>query len=187
MRRRSIRATEPPPGLIYEPEFISRVDEETLLTRFDSLSFNKVEMRGFIARREVIHYGWDYLYDEWKIEPTLPLPSFLEPLRANVAARIGVEPESLAEVLVSKYPPGAGIGWHRDAPMFGETVAGVSVGSRCVLRFRRMSKEEIVTWKQEVASRSLYLLEGAARRIWQHSIDSTPELRYSITFRTLRG
>jgi alkylated DNA repair dioxygenase AlkB len=31
------------------------------------------------------------------------------------------------------------------------------------------------------------VLAGAARTAWQHSIPPTKELRYSITFRTLRS
>jgi alkylated DNA repair dioxygenase AlkB len=34
---------------------------------------------------------------------------------------------------VQRYPPGATIGWHRDAPAF-ETVIGVSLASACRLR-----------------------------------------------------
>jgi len=30
---------------------------------------------------------------------------------------------------VTRYPPGAAIGWQRDAPMFGPTVVGVSLGA----------------------------------------------------------
>jgi hypothetical protein len=35
--------------------------------------------------------------------------------------------------------------------------------------------------------RSGYLLSGAARYAWQHSIPPTKALRYSITFRTLKA
>ena len=38
----------------------------------------------------------------------------------------------------------------------------------------------------ELEPRSAYQLNGASRWRWQHSIPPTPELRYSITFRTLR-
>ena len=39
----------------------------------------------------------------------------------------------LAEVLVTEYTAGAGIGWHRDAPPFG-IVAGVSLAGHCRMR-----------------------------------------------------
>jgi alkylated DNA repair dioxygenase AlkB len=41
-------------------------------------------------------------------------------------------------------------------------------------------------WEVLLEPRSAYALTGAARWSWQHSIPATKELRYSITFRTLR-
>jgi alkylated DNA repair dioxygenase AlkB len=34
--------------------------------------------------------------------------------------------------------------------------------------------------------RSIYVMRDAARSRWQHSIPAVDEMRYSITFRTLR-
>ena len=39
----------------------------------------------------------------------------------------------------------------------------------------------------DLAPRSIYSLSGDARWGWQHAISPTPGLRYSITFRSLRG
>jgi DNA oxidative demethylase len=39
----------------------------------------------------------------------------------------------------------------------------------------------------ELEPRSVYVFAGAARSEWQHSIPPAKELRYSITFRTLRS
>ena len=38
----------------------------------------------------------------------------------------------------------------------------------------------------ELPPRSIYLLTGAARTDWQHTIPPVKEVRWSITFRTLR-
>jgi alkylated DNA repair dioxygenase AlkB len=38
-----------------------------------------------------------------------------------------------------------------------------------------------------VEPRSAYLLRGAARTEWEHSIPAVDTLRYSITFRSLRS
>ena len=97
------------------------------------------------------------------------------------------EPEALAQALVSRYPEGAGIGWHRDAPMFGAKVAGVSLLSGCRMRFQRGKGEERRVFDLELPPRSAYVLAGAARSSWQHSIPATKSLRYSITFRTLKN
>jgi DNA oxidative demethylase len=54
------------------------------------------------------------------------------------------------------------------------------------LRFQRGKGEARRVWEVVLAPRSGYVLAGDARRSWQHSIRPTTELRYSITFRTLR-
>ena len=89
-------------------------------------------------------------------------------------------------MLVTEYGPGAGIGWHRDKAVFGETV-GVSLLSPCVLRLRRKVGER--KWERgnlTAEPRSAYLLSGPARSEWEHSIPPVDALRYSITFRNLR-
>src|SRR5205823_5561673 len=97
----------------------------------------------------------------------------------------GVEAADFAEVLVTEYKPGAGIGWHRDAPPFG-IVAGVSLGSPCRMRFRQIQPEAPRAVAVDLPARSIYLLTGSARKDWQHMIPPVPELRWSLTFRTLR-
>jgi alkylated DNA repair dioxygenase AlkB len=99
---------------------------------------------------------------------------------------MSVPEEAIQEVLVTRYPPGAGIGWHRDAPMFGATVLGVSLAGCCRMRFQRTVGGERHTTEAVLRPRSSYVLTGAARFAWQHSIPSTKELRFSITFRTLK-
>jgi alkylated DNA repair dioxygenase AlkB len=93
----------------------------------------------------------------------------------------------LAQILVTRYPPGATIGWHRDAPMFGPTVVGVSFLSSCRIRFQRQHEGRRQVFEVDLQPRSGYILGGAVRSAWQHSIPPTKSLRYSITFRTLRN
>lgn len=142
-------------------------------------------MRGQVARRRVAHFGWRYGYATWAIAPGPPLPPFLEPLRVGAAALAGAAPGALAEVLVTEYPPGAAIGWHRDAPAFGDVV-GVSLLAPCRLRFRRGTGRAAATWEIVLEPRSAYLLSGGARWAWQHSIPAVKAPRYSVTLRTLR-
>ena len=140
------------------------------------------QFRGQVARRRTTHFGWPSGYETWRIEPGPPIPDFLLALRARAAAVAAVAAEDLVEVLVTHYPPGAGIGWHRDAPMFGSPVVGISLSSACVMKLRKKLGEGFA---QSLAPRSLYLLGGAARTQWQHSIPPTKDLRYSVTMRTL--
>ncbi|HEX2274009.1 MAG TPA: alpha-ketoglutarate-dependent dioxygenase AlkB [Acidimicrobiales bacterium] len=142
-------------------------------------------MHGQAARRTVLHFGYLYDYEGWKLTPTEPLPPSLEWLRERAADLVGVEADDFAETLVTRYPPGAGIGWHRDAPLFGPQVVGVSLLAPCSLRFQRRSSDVRRVYALELAPRSAYVLSGAARWSWQHSIPTTKSLRYSVTFRTL--
>jgi hypothetical protein len=65
-----------------------------------------------------------YSYQSWKLVPTDPFPYELGWLQQRAAALASLDPEEFAQILVSRYPPGATIGWHRDAPMFGAKVVG---------------------------------------------------------------
>ncbi len=177
---------EEPAGLRYEPEFVSVEEETTVLTALDEIGFVQVRMRGQVARRTVRHFGYDYGYESWQLTPTDPLPASLGWLRDRCAAFAAVTPDELAQILVTRYPPGATIGWHRDAPMFGPDVVGVSLGADCRMRFQRNVGGQRRVYELRLAPRSAYVLSGAARSAWQHSIPPVSHLRYSITFRTLR-
>ena len=110
-------------------------------------------------------------------------------MRDRAAAFGGLKPGELQHALVTEYTPGAAIGWHRDRPVFGDVV-GVSLVSSCRFRFRRPLAPPRSGWERaavHLASRSAYLLRGPARSEWEHSIPPAEELRYSVTFRTVRG
>jgi DNA oxidative demethylase len=178
--------SELPEGLVYREEFVSAGEEQLLLAVIEALDFRAVEMRGQTARRTVRHFGLDYAYESGELVPTDPLPAEMEWLRERCGALIEREPRDLVQILVSRYPAGAGIGWHRDAPMFGSRIAGVSLLAPCRMRFQRTVGGERSTAAIELAPRSAYVLAGKARWSWQHSIPATEALRYSITFRTLK-
>lgn len=175
----------PPDGFRYLPEFIDAEEEMALLAEVRALEYASIEMRGQVARRRVVHFGWRYGYESFRIEPGPPIPETFHPLRARAAALIAVPDDALAEVLVTEYAPGATIGWHRDAPPFG-IVVGVSLLGACRMRFQRGTGEGRETCAVELAPRSAYVLAGAARWAWQHTIPATRVTRYSITFRTLQ-
>jgi DNA oxidative demethylase len=179
-------ASDLPEGFRYYGDILSPEDEATLLAGLRSLAFGEVRMRGQVARRRTIHFGWTYGYETWRVEPGPVIPDFLLGLRARAAALASVEPEALAEVLVTHYPPGAGIGWHRDAPAFG-VVVGVSLLGACRFRFQQGRDTARRARAIVLAPRSAYVLAGAARWQWQHAITPGREERYSVTFRTLRA
>jgi alkylated DNA repair protein (DNA oxidative demethylase) len=174
-----------PAGFAYHPDVIGEDDEHALAAGIGALSFSEIRMRGQVARRRTVHFGWLYGYESWRIEPGPPIPDFLLAFRERAAALTGLAADRFVEVLVTEYAPGAGIGWHRDAPMFG-VVVGLSLLAPCRFRFQRGKGEARETCVVTLAPRSAYVLDGEARWRWQHSIPPMPALRYSVTFRTLR-
>jgi DNA oxidative demethylase len=176
---------EQPPGLRYLPDLLDPSQEAALLDRMRTLQYAEVRMHGQVARRVVRHYGVDYDYDTARTTPGEPVPDWLVALRGTCAGLLDRTADELAEVLVTRYPPGATIGWHRDAPAFGDVV-GVSLGSACAMRFQRGSGDQRRVFEQPLDPRSGYVLSGPARTAWQHSIPAVPAERFSVTFRTLR-
>ena len=185
-----------PDGFRYAPDFLSQSEEQGLLQHISTLPFQQFEFQGYLAKRRIVAYGWDYDFSSRKAAETGPIPEYLVPLRRRVAEFADLDESTLVEGVVTEYPPGAPTGWHRDVPQF-EDVIGVSLASSCRMRFKPCGKARLkhkkVEWgtKTKIVSitlepRSIYLLRGAARWKWQHSIPAVERLRYSITFRTLR-
>jgi alkylated DNA repair protein (DNA oxidative demethylase) len=182
--RRSERSPLPE-GLVYREEFLIDEEERALTALLDRLDFQAVVMRGRTARRSVRHYGLEYSYQRKALAPADPLPEEMLWLRDRCARLMRRDPQDLVQVLVGRYPSGAGIGWHRDAAIF-DGIAGVSLLGPCRMRFQRGSGDERRLAELDLSPRSAYLMSGDARWEWQHSIPATRSLRYSITFRTLR-
>jgi DNA oxidative demethylase len=175
-----------PEGLTYREDFLSADEERALLEAIGEVDFREFVMRGQSARRTVRHYGWGYRFGDRELVPADPLPEPFQFVRERAEAFAGVEPGSFEQVLITRYPPGATIGWHRDAPPFGPVVAGVSLAAPARMRFQRKLEGVRYVHEQLLAPRSAYLLAATARSAWEHSIPPTKELRYSITFRTLK-
>ena len=175
-----------PAGLRYAPDLISAAHEQQLLATFGALPFKPFEFHGYLGKRRVVAFGWRYDYSARSVGEAAPIPDFLLPLRARVAAFSGIPEAELRQAMIIEYEPGAGIGWHRDKPQFGEVI-GVSLGSPCNLRFRRKAADGWERLSLTPAPRSAYLLDGPARWEWEHSIPGVKTLRYSVTFRRYLG
>ena len=181
-----------PPGFLYRSEFITSADENSLAEEISRLEFSTFEMRGVIARRRVAFFGRTYDTGD---AATRPIPQFLMPLRETIASWAELNPDAFVMALVNEYPPGAPIGWHRDAPQY-DIVGGVSLLSSCRMKFRpyvrpgaRSSSQggrRAATHEIMLERRSAYLLTGDARKSYEHHIPAVSSLRYSITFRTAR-
>ena len=178
-----------PNGFRLREEFLSPGEESSLLAAIRELPLVTARYRAFTAKRRIVSFGAGYDFETNALLTAPPLPAFLHLLRDRVAAWAGFAAAALAQCTVAEYTAGTQLGWHRDLPRFG-TVAGISLASACRMRLRRYphvqgSRERALILVLQ--PRSAYVLADDARWHWQHAITPTKALRYSITFRTIRG
>ena len=178
-----------PEGFSYREEFLTTAEEQALAAAIAEVAFSDFEMRGVVARRRVAFFGLSYLDAN---APPTPMPGFLLGARERLAEWAGLPADDFVMALINEYPPGAPIGWHRDAPPYG-IVAGVSLLSSCRMRLRpyvapqsKGSGRRTATHELILTPRSAYVMRGPARSAFEHSIPPVDALRYSITFRTVR-
>ena len=171
-------------GLEYRQAFISEAEESALIARIEALDVAPFRFHGWLGNRKTRSFGWRYDFDDASFAPAEPIPGWLLPLRETAAAFAGLQPDDFIHVLLARYDPGAGIGWHRDRDVFDQVV-GISLAAPATLRFRRRRGDGFDRAKLDVAPRSGYLLSGEARWDWEHSIVPGSDLRFSITFRAL--
>jgi alkylated DNA repair dioxygenase AlkB len=179
-----------PEGLVYRDSFITRDEEASLVAHISQVEFSTFEMHGVAARRRVAFFGRSY--DAGRVVAP-HLPPFLLPLRDRIADWARLDASAFVMALINEYPPGALIGWHRDAPQYG-IVGGVSLLSACRMKLRPYvspgargaSTRRVATHEIMLAPRSAYLMIGDARQKYEHHIPAVATLRYSITFRTAR-
>jgi alkylated DNA repair dioxygenase AlkB len=174
-----------PEGLTYVPGFLTEAGERDVLAVLATFKLHPYVLHDTPSRRLVRSFGLARVASAYDVAPAAPIPTGLEWLRERCAALMGRQPGELAALLVTRYPPGAGIGWHRDAPQFGE-VGGVLLLTACRMRFPRGRPRAWQTAELALQPRSAYVLSGPARTQWQHHIPAGTEQRWSMTFRTLR-
>lgn len=175
-----------PEGFRYEASVVLQKFQEALLETIPQLPFKAFDFHGFKGKRRVASFGWKYDFNSESIRKIDPIPPMLLPLRTLVAAFAGLPEERLEQALVTEYDVGAPIGWHRDKAVFGDVV-GVSLLSSCTFRLRRRRGAKWERASVTLEPGSAYLLSGAARSEWEHSIPPVDRLRYSVTFRELRA
>jgi len=177
-----------PPGFSYHPDFITEQEESDLCAKIQGIELNNMIFQGFEAKRKTASFGYDYSFDKRKVSKGKEIPQIFDFLIEKVARHLSIKPLVFEELLITEYPPGSVINWHRDAPPF-DIIAGISLLSDCVFRLRphekaKQNRSNIISFP--VRRRSLYIISGEARSEWQHSIAPVKETRYSVTLRTLR-
>jgi alkylated DNA repair dioxygenase AlkB len=174
-----------PEGLSYRPDLLLPDEEAALIRHIGRLPWAPFQFHGFEGKRRTVSFGWQYRFDGSGLAEAEPMPDWLLAVREKAAEFARLDPDRLVHALLIEYVEGAGIGWHRDRPDFGEVI-GISLKSEAPLRFRLKEGSKWRRLTLSAAPRSAYHLAGPAREQWEHSIVAVPALRYSITFRTLR-
>jgi alkylated DNA repair dioxygenase AlkB len=173
-----------PKGFRYRDGAISEVEESSLASALGKLNLKPFEFHGHLGNRRVASFGFRYDYSRRAVEAAEAPPVFLSSLRVKVAEFAGRKIDEFQQAGVNEYRPGAGIGWHRDKAQFG-IIVGISLLAPATMRFRRAFSDRWIRMSKILQPRSIYILEGEARTLWEHSIPPVDILRYSLTFRTL--
>lgn len=172
------------PGLAAREEFLSPEEEARLITDIDAANPTPFRFQRWTGKRLTRSFGWSYDFEKGRFEKTEPIPDWLRDVSERAAAFAGLARDELVQALLIRYDPGAGIGWHKDRPVF-EHVVGLSLGNGATLRLRRRRSGGFDRAALELAPRSVYHLSGVVRHEWEHSIAPMDVHRWSITFRSL--
>ena len=173
-----------PEGLRYAADFISPDTERELVAHIAALPLQPFQFGQYEGKRRVVSFGYRYDYTLRRLQEAEPVPSWLKPVIADVE-RFGGPQTEIAQILCTEYDTGVGIGWHHDKPHF-DRVFGLSLGSPCKFRVRRPAGSKWDRFTLTAEPRSIYMMDGASRSEWEHSIPAVEAPRYSITFRTMR-
>lgn len=177
-----------PQGFSYTPDFVSVEEEAELLKLISQFELHAFQFHGYEGKRKVVSFGYDWSFEKRTLSKGKEIPKEFGWLIQRTAHYLNINESDFAELLITEYPVGSVINWHRDAPPF-EIIAGISLLSDCDFRLRphdkkRQGKKFIRSLK--IAPRSLYIIKDAARSEWEHSTKAVERVRYSITLRTMR-
>ncbi|MGV2433120.1 MAG UNVERIFIED_CONTAM: alpha-ketoglutarate-dependent dioxygenase AlkB [Rickettsiaceae bacterium] len=176
------------PGLIYIPDYITKLQEEKLINFIDKESWNTE------LKRRVQHYGYKYNYKTGDVDignKLGDLPHWLYDI-CNKLLEDKILTNMPDQVIINEYFPGQGIASHIDSTKyFDDNICSLSLISPCVMDFTGVTSSSIL-----LEPKSLLVLKGDARYFWKHSIaprmyDSygnikiKRERRLSLTFRKL--
>ena len=171
-------------GLSLTDAVVTPDEEAELIRRIDNAGLTPFRFQQWTGKRLTKSFGWSYDFANGAFDAADPMPEWLLDVRERAARFAGLAPDELAQALVIRYDPGAGIGWHRDRPVF-EHVVGVSLGAPATLRLRRRNGAKFDRASAPLIPRSIYHMRGEARHDWEHSIVEMDRPRWSVTFRSL--
>ena len=153
------------PGLRSATEFLDVADERMLIGHIDSTDLVPFQFQGWTGKRLTASFGWSYDFAIGRPKEAPPMPDWLLPFRDRAARFAGLDPAELIQALLTRYDPGAGIGWHRDRPIYGHVIGHLS---------RRAGNDAL----SAPAGRGVRPCLGAARSAWNlsHGRRGSPRL-----------
>src|SRR5438105_2907747 len=125
-----------PSGFNYWRDFLTLAEEAELLAEIQQLELKPSQYHEYTALRKTASFGLPFGRGAPAERPRAllslssgpgfaspsgprpPAPGWLVWLADKVAQHVGRAPGAFPHALVTEYPPGAPIGWHRDAPPF---------------------------------------------------------------------
>ncbi|XP_067631080.1 alkylated DNA repair protein alkB homolog 8 [Eurosta solidaginis] len=199
--------TKPPPeGLVILKNFITEMEEATLLHAI-TIGEENIEQRD-LKHRRVKHFGYEFIYGTNNVDASKPLKEQIPKVCDILWERLKTEMTKLSlptwhwdapdQLTVNIYEPGQGIPPHVDThSAFLDPILSLSLCGDVVMDFRRGKERQSV----KLLRHSMLVMSGAARYDWTHGI--TPRImdvvpsgngltvvarkrRVSLTFRRLR-
>jgi peptidyl-prolyl cis-trans isomerase A (cyclophilin A) len=176
-------------GLRYISAYLDPGTHDRILAQIDSQPWQAIG-----DARRIQFFGYWYDRNRGGLRRIGDLPAW----SGELAARLeddGLMPYRADQLIVSEYQPGQGIREHIDAPLFEGVIAGISLGSACVMEFSHKTRR---TEQVLLEPGSVLVLSDEARDAWQHSIPAREtdtwmdrtfprSRRVSLTFRKMRA
>jgi len=94
---------------------IGPIEERSLIESIDATELSSFRFQGWLGKR-LLRLALRFRCRA--LRPCGPDPDWLFSLRERAATFARLKPDDLAQALLIRYDPGAGIGWHRDRPTF---------------------------------------------------------------------
>jgi alkylated DNA repair protein (DNA oxidative demethylase) len=143
-------------GLIYVLGFLTEAEERDLLAVLAAFELHPYVLHDTPSRRLVRSFGLALVTGAYDTGPAAPVPAELDWLKERCAALMGREPGELADLLVTRYPPGAGsagTAMHRSS-----ATSAASLQAACRMLFRRGQPRARQTAELTLEPRSAYVL-----------------------------
>lgn len=175
----------PPEGFLYEPSLFSPEVVAALARRVASLSFKAETHRGRDTIRKYAQFGQRYVTAKRKtLSDAPPIPDDLRSILDSCRSAFCIS-QDFDQLIATLYPPGAGIDWHCDKPIFDAVIVGVSFGFSGQIQLAPKGTKR-ASCELTLPPGSVYVLSGPARWDYDHRIRPVEEARYSLTFRRVR-